>query len=310
MTDPTANDDQPKVVTPGMPAAPPWPEHDWHLTEPVGVWPPTSERDAHLGAYAPLDDGSLGPAGPNDHDAQMFRKGWMAGRADALIESEPDPAPCATAEQQLACPWRWAYNEHIGAPAGLTAAQEIRRDLAVAALTNYVGNLDQTPAQVAQYVIEAMLPVAYAVEFGVDDIDAACPDPALHEETHPLRVMAGQAAAARDEARETVASQVLDMAQLVRERDDYASRLKATDQSWTRLAAERDDLKTELLEAHADLEASQAREQIAQERAAKVLAWAECECGPEWTERRMHGPDCHQEEIRAILAGDQDEEAT
>jgi len=195
----------------------------------------------------------------------------------------------------------------------------------------------------------------------------------------------------RDEAREMVASQVRAMAQLAQERcpdpalhdssrhmgdeifdlkgalravtaerDDYASRLKATDQAWTRLiAAERDDLglqidtlagwitenipgepsrsegavatairvmaalKAELLETHADLEASRAREQIAQERIAElkrqrdatradaeerlteVLAWATCQCKPEWTERGMHASDCRQEEIRAILTGDQ-----
>jgi len=127
----------------------------------------------------------------------------------------------------------------------------------------------------------------------IRDWYAACPDPGLHQYPHaPLNE-----AVLRDELTEART-----------ERDDYASRLRATDQAWTRLAAERDDLKTELLEAHADLEASRAREQIAQERVAQVLAYiAECQRSAD-DHRQDLLPGFKQ--IRAILADEQGEKHT
>jgi len=98
---------------------------------------------------------------------------------------------------------------------------------------------------------------------------AACPDPALHE--NPPSLGAIQWAlnrAARAEHRVT-------------------------------------ELTTEPHEAHADLEASRAREQIAAERVAKVLALCDV------TEDRTLHVDAWTiaKQIRAILAGDQGEEA-
>jgi len=121
-----------------------------------------------------------------------------------------------------------------------------------------------------------VLKLAALIEHGTDTV--VCPDPAMHD---PLR---GDIAAQRDAAqkRGDAYRDLLDKA-----RDEIA------------------ELRTGRLEAEADFEASLAREQIATERVAKLAALVECRCGPEWTERSMHGPACDQLQVRAILAGDQ-----
>ncbi len=98
--------------------------------------------------------------------------------------------------------------------------------------------------------------------------EAACPDPALHE---------GVTSAGLERLSDAVA----------------------------RLDAALADARTELLEAHADLEASRAREQIAAERVAGVLKLCDV------TEDRTLHADAWTiaKQIRAILAGDQGEEA-
>ena len=137
-----------------------------------------------------------------------------------------------------------------------------------------------TAAQVKPWIEFGARLAARSVEVTIADT-ATCPDPAMHD---PLR---GDIAAQRDAAqkRGDAYRDLLDKA-----RDEIA------------------ELRTGRLEAEADFEASLAREQIATERVAKLAALVECRCGPEWTERSMHGPACDQLQVHAILA-DQGEEA-
>jgi hypothetical protein len=143
------------------------------------------------------------------------------------------------------------------APAGLTAAQQIRLSLAVAWLTG--------TADAGEEARQVVLRWAEMCEHGPDvranpearpiPRQTTCPDPALHDAD-------------------------------LREAE--------------RVAAIR-DLKTELLETHADLEASRAREQIAQGRVAQVLAYVD--------RSRAGVNHASATAIRAILTGDQGEEA-
>jgi hypothetical protein len=173
------------------------------------------------------------------------------------------------------------------APTGLTAAQEIR-GIALRAAVKLVIPIepdvteDEPQDGVEGPIRDALLVAGRFAAWitGAPDT-AACPDPAMHD---PLR---GDIAAQRDAAqkRGDAYRDLLDKA-----RDEIA------------------ELRTGRLEAEADFEASLAREQIATERVAKLAALVECRCGPEWTERSMHGPACDQLQVRAILA-DQGEEA-
>jgi hypothetical protein len=225
------------------------------------VWPPASERDAHLGAYQ---------RPPSLADV-------LEGLTEAIRETLPAIGEAFTAmSETLPDP----------APAGLTAAQEIR-GIALRAAVELVIPIepdvteDEPQDGVEGPIRDALLVAGRFAAWitGAPDT-AACPDPAMHD---PLR---GDIAAQRDAAqkRGDAYRDLLDKA-----RDEIA------------------ELRTGRLEAEADFEASLAREQIAVERVAKLAALAECRCGPEWTERSMHGPACDQLQVRAILA-DQGEE--
>lgn len=240
---------------------------DLHVNNHVcsSVWPPTSERDAHLEAYHRPEPGF----------------------------STSDPAPCTTAEQQLACPWRWAYNEHIGAPAGLTAAQEIRLRLVELTDWSQCTNTDQFDRQWSNSE-HALRALAAWVEHGPDetpqirDWAAACPDPALHDPS----------------ARTALGLQIDALAEWIV--DNVPGEPRQSEGAVATAMRVMAELKTELLEAHADFEASQAREQIAAERVAGMLVAVR----QHTDDGTVPAPPTLLNVIRAILAGDQGEEAT
>jgi hypothetical protein len=263
MTDPTANDTAPECQEacdcPDNHRRRCWEEHQ-------PVWPQTSERDAHLGAY-------VLPTG-EQHYRKVLRVGdttfdTAAGEVP-VYGFEPVDGECG---QPIIAGWKddtWTDP----APAGLTAAQE-----------------SLMAADVARGAILRLADLAAA----------ACPDPALHEDLEdactercPGREMHQPHEVERlrvelHEARETVAAQVLDMAQLVRgqcsdpalHEDGVLTHLttaladarQAVGEWDADLSAAREqiaELKSELLKTHTDLEASRAREQLAAERVAEL----------------------------------------
>lgn len=287
MTDPTANDTARPECQELCECPDNYRKLCWAMHNP-GVWPPTSERDAHLGAYAP----AYVPPGPlpmctvktphEYHETPLPQGGEMICNGKVANLRGPMSPECehrlhsGCDETAVGGP-RCACVCHDPAPAGLTAAQEIRLRLVEALLAGertlvepdeMVRDLAPLVAwvEVGDGMTREQLAAAMA-ERGVPD-PAACPDPALHEEDW-VKHKYGQVAEANSGA--------------------------AKAEEWVA------ELKTELLEAHADLEASRAREQIAAERMAEVLGYLD---------RIMLGTgSAIAERVRAILAGDQGEEA-
>jgi len=197
---------------------------------------------------------------------------------------------------RIAVPDGPAPAANVPAPAGLTAAQEIRLQLAGAVLADGMPIVDSVD-EFVQRVSTVVTRVASVVEHGVNvpegwtpaevkrgyrfvgeqgpelKVAKACPDPALHD---------SDITAVKDRANAT---------------------FRALDDQRQELLKQRDELKTELLETHADLEASRAREQIAAGRVAEVLAYLDDE--EESLAELYDGRPVQI--IRAILAGDQGE---
>lgn len=134
----------------------------WEMHNPV--WPPTSERDAHLGAY------------------QQHAR-------------EPQPL-------ELQLPSR--LPGHDPAPSWLTAAQEIRlaitlkaMELADKATGTEVEADDEDIANFVRVLTGVVVPIAVMVEHGHDETPQIrewaqrCPDPALHDEEDRTAARAG-----------------------------------------------------------------------------------------------------------------------
>jgi hypothetical protein len=225
-------------------------------------WPPTSERDAHLGAYA-----THGPAPSGLTAAQKIRLEvtLKVTPLAALIEHGPDEMPIL----------RWRRRAYL-AEARLAHIADALRDL--------TDSLSNEPFEAA--VRDALRWVPDELHLIPDPV--ACPDPGLHDET------------------EQVDAQIKALADWIMSNvPGEPSQSEGAVDTAIRVMAKVTELKTELLETHADLEASRAREQIAQGQRDAVLAYI--------TDLKRHmadqGRDIPQgfDAIRAIYAEHGDE---
>ena len=266
-------------------------------------WPPTSERDAHLGAYVADDETEIQPA-PHKHECACKRN-WGGPCGPCTCEMTPeqmkaeadDIAARQKAEAASTKGWidadtgeihfseqemillvdnivtkreRARYALENGqpdpAPSGLTAALEIRLRLAEAILAADGIPVVDTPADFVERIAHVVAGVAAVVSDGhlppdetphLRDWATTCPDPALHEDSRHME------------------DEIFDLKGALRavaaERDRLDELREQASQGWRATLVKLDaaraqvaELKTELLETHADLEASRAREQIAQ----------------------------------------------
>jgi len=196
-------------------------------------------------------------------------------RCECLCRIEvrkPDPTPYGPLTPDYA-------QEPDSAPSELTAAQ--------------VKPWIEFGARLATRSVEVTLSHADASLHGSDetprlrDLAAACPDPALHEAAE--RAERCESTSVLSPSFPCVLERGHDL-----HRNDQGVNWAVDEDQWN-------DLKTELLETHADLEASRAREQIAQGRIAAAVVILDG-LGPAPTGWITAQPTLGM--LRAILAGD------